>query len=193
MASDLTVRNLCEAIRHFLQQIADHPELPVDRERGLVLHGTPGDDMMRDIMEAFGGELKITVRELPGELKSIQSIPGNPEAVTMWHPSEELKQRAEEFANSPLTMEGEPPADPEELKESTGQRRRHESLCTYLNIDPREHKPLPGGVRNVGIAPQPSCVVDPVTEKSSADSHFGGIITQWQPEAASVKSGDNGV
>lgn len=65
MAADLTVDNVCEAIRHFLRHIAAHPEEPVDQEKGLILFGTPGNDEMRGLMEAFGGTLRITVREAP--------------------------------------------------------------------------------------------------------------------------------
>lgn len=65
MSVGLTVDNLCEALRFFFRQIVDHPELPVDREQGMLLVGVPGDDTMRELMEAFGGELKITVREMP--------------------------------------------------------------------------------------------------------------------------------
>ena len=69
MAADLTLDTLCDAVRHFLRHIAEHPEQPVDRERGLVLYGVPGDDTMTALMEAFGGEIKVVVREMPKEMK----------------------------------------------------------------------------------------------------------------------------
>lgn len=63
--SGLTVDNLCGAIRHFLQEIVAHPEIPVDQVKGLELWGVPADETMHEIMELFGGTLKITVHSTP--------------------------------------------------------------------------------------------------------------------------------
>jgi len=90
MASDLTVDNLCDALRFFLRQIAEHPEQPVDRANGLKLYGVPGDDVMRAVMEAFGGTLKVTVSEMPvaiGQGFSQELAAGQGAAV--WEPSKE--------------------------------------------------------------------------------------------------------
>lgn len=86
MAADLTLDTLCDAVRHFLRHIAEHPEQPVDRERGLVLYGVPGDDEMVALMEAFGGEIRIVVREMP---KEIRIVPIPAESVILWQPSKE--------------------------------------------------------------------------------------------------------
>ena len=91
MAADLTIGTLCDAVRHFLRQIVEHPEQPVDQGRGLVLLGIPGDDEMIALMEAFCGEIKITVREMPKEI-SIDPLPANPESVILWQPSKETAQ-----------------------------------------------------------------------------------------------------
>ena len=85
-ANDLTVDNLCAALRFFFGQIVEHPELPVDPNLGLVLCGVPGDDTMKVLMERYGGEFKITVRELPTAM-----VPAFQEAVqgqelNLWKP-----------------------------------------------------------------------------------------------------------
>ena len=93
MAADLTLDTLCDAVRHFLRHIAEHPEQSVDRERGLVLNGIPGDDEMVALMEAFGGEIKIAVREMPKELERIESVQvGFVESLNLWQPSKEAAQ-----------------------------------------------------------------------------------------------------
>lgn len=92
MAADLTVDNACEAIRHFLRHIATHPEEPVDQHKGLVLFGTPGDDEMRDLMEAFGGTIRITLREAPAGITDDRLAADllAKEAVSVWHPEDQL-------------------------------------------------------------------------------------------------------
>ena len=96
MAADLTLDTLCDAVRHFLRHIAEHPEQPVDRERGLVLYGVPGDDTMTALMEAFGGEIKIAVREMPKEMG--QSALTNFHPLELREPGPELWQPSKEAA-----------------------------------------------------------------------------------------------
>lgn len=88
MTADLTVDNLCEAIRHFLREIMKDPKQPVDRVKGLVLVGTPGDDEMRTLMELFGGMIKVTVQERPTALE--EPICHSPVfGRVVWEPSKE--------------------------------------------------------------------------------------------------------
>lgn len=89
MAADLTVDNLCGALRHFLKQIAERPDEPVDRDNGLILYGVPGDDVMRAVLDAFGGELKITVRELPAVFGPVFSEEPCGQVAYLWEPSKE--------------------------------------------------------------------------------------------------------
>lgn len=87
MASDLTVDNLCEAIRFHLHNLATLPDEVATIGPGfdLKLHGVPADDTMKAVMERLGGMLRIEVRELPAEL-STELLPANPDAVILWHP-----------------------------------------------------------------------------------------------------------
>ena len=87
MAAELTVDNLCVAIRHFLQRAAEEGIESIGSST-LTLMGVPADDTMKAVMELVGGVLRIEVRELPAEL-SIQPLPANPEAVNLWLPSKE--------------------------------------------------------------------------------------------------------
>lgn len=90
MAADLTVDRLCEALRFFFQQILEHPDTPVDREKGMVLFGTPGDDEMRALMEVFGGTIKITVNEMPIAMQQVfASDIAESQGAVIWEPSKE--------------------------------------------------------------------------------------------------------
>ena len=94
MPEDLTVDNLCAALRSFFQQIVEHPEQPVDQERGVVLYGDPGDATMKALMEMFNGTVKITIREMPIAMERTFSheIAQGPGAI-LWEPSKEARQR----------------------------------------------------------------------------------------------------
>lgn len=94
MAADLTVDNLVNALRFFFKQIVENPDAPVDKDKGLVLFGTPGDDDMRSLMEAFGGTIKITVKEMP--LAMQQTFPpevAGGQGAVVWSPSEDESLR----------------------------------------------------------------------------------------------------
>ena len=86
MVPDLTVDKLCDAIRHFFQEIAASDK-PVDREKGITFWGTPADDTMKTIMEQFGGKLKMTVIELPADLQflSVESM-DQESGLNLWRP-----------------------------------------------------------------------------------------------------------
>ena len=85
MVPDLTVEKLCDAIRHFFQEIAGSDK-PVDREKGITFWGTPADDTMKTLMEQFGGKLKITVIELPADLQFLSVEPSQNEGLNLWRP-----------------------------------------------------------------------------------------------------------
>ena len=95
--SDLTIDSLCEAVRYFLRQIVEHQEQPVDQTKGLVLCGVPGDAEMRMLLELFGGEIKITVRELPEGLRKVTPVDDtgviDPPINFVWHPERESDNR----------------------------------------------------------------------------------------------------
>ena len=90
MAADLTVNNLCDALKFFFRQIVDHPEQPVDREKGIQLFGTPGDDEMRALMEAFGGRITITVKEMPLAISQpFSAAVAEGQGGAIWEPSKD--------------------------------------------------------------------------------------------------------
>lgn len=65
MAEGLTVDNLCDAVRFSLREMLANPEKTVDQSRGLVLYGSVGDNEMQELLNLFGGTIKITVQEPP--------------------------------------------------------------------------------------------------------------------------------
>lgn len=91
MAADLTVDNLCDALRFFFRQIVDTPTQPVDPEKGIVLYGTPADDTMKAMMEAFGGCIRITIREMPEAISFARGAGAGEQGsspLNLWHPNE---------------------------------------------------------------------------------------------------------
>lgn len=92
MAADLTVDSLCGALRHFLKEVADGTR-PVHADTALVLHGVPGDETMKAVLEQLNGTLKITVHELPAVLNGDLGLAGRELAGTpaanVWRPSQE--------------------------------------------------------------------------------------------------------
>ena len=86
---DLTVDNLCLAIRHRLRQLADGPGcLPAGKDSTLVLCGTPADDTMKTVMDLLGGTLRIRVSEVPTGLKDelvpLSDVAGG---INLWKPA----------------------------------------------------------------------------------------------------------
>jgi hypothetical protein len=61
-ATLLTFDTLCEAIKHFLAEAVKNSD--PEKAGNLTLWGNP-DETMRTILEARGGKLVITVREMP--------------------------------------------------------------------------------------------------------------------------------
>lgn len=83
--TDLTIDNLCEAVKCFLRRIAESDD-PVD-QRGLVMCGTPGDDEMQVLMDLFDGTIRITVNRKPTALQ--EPVDHNPVfGRTTWTPEE---------------------------------------------------------------------------------------------------------
>ena len=91
MTTDLTVDTLCEALRYFLRDVVDYPENPLPCEgHHLLLMGVPADDAMKAALEATGGELRITIRALPAELKQALTVPEvTGQQANLWQPSKE--------------------------------------------------------------------------------------------------------
>lgn len=137
MAEGLTVDNLAETIKQLLHLIASNPSQPVDQARGIILCGVPGDLEMNELLELYGGTIKITICKAPtGIVDDILA-------------KDFVREEADKMANQPLYMDGVPP-EPEEVRESTKINNNIAETRAFLNID-ENNQPLPGGVRQFGI------------------------------------------